>query len=192
MAGKPPPEAVINFLDPLTRALSCVTREVVSVRGGYHVAIPPHALLFQNNPVVLGQDKRFALKLIQQYRIVEDEEPGRGPWKVSTVAYYYTLETPETSAAPSQEVLGYHWHPQERNAVTYPHLHLYQGAGTLRHNLIKAHLPTARVAVEDVLRCVITQLGVVPLRDDWEAILTETQSAFQQWRTWGGSHPPQA
>src|SRR5262245_16533713 len=30
---------------------------------------------------VLGQDKRYALKLIQQYRIVEDEHPQRGPWK---------------------------------------------------------------------------------------------------------------
>jgi hypothetical protein len=190
MAGRTPPEAVNNFLGPLHRALSCVTREVVSVRGGYHVALAPHALLFQNTPVVLGQDKRFALKLIQQYRIVEDAEPGRGPWKVSTVAYYYTVVIPESSTAPSQEVFGYHWHPQERNAIAYPHLHLYQGAGTLQPYLVKAHLPTARIAVEDVVRCVITQLGVVPLKEDWETIFAETQAAFQQWRTWGGSHPP--
>jgi hypothetical protein len=190
MAGRTPAEAVNNFLAPLQRALSCVTREVLSVGGGYHVSDTPHVLLFQNNPVMLGHDRRFALKLIQQYRIIEGEAE-RGPWKVSTVAYYYTLETPETTASPSQEVLGYHWHPHERNTVTYPHLHLYQGAGTLQHNLIKAHLPTARVAIEDVVRCVITQLGVVPLRDDWEAILAETQRAFQQWRTWGGAHPPE-
>ena len=102
---------------------------------------------------------------------------------------YYTVVTPETSMAPSQEVLGYHWHPQERNAVTYPHLHLYHGAGTLQHNLLKAHLPTARIAIEDVVRCVITQLGVVPFKADWETILAETQASFQQWRTWGGSQP---
>jgi hypothetical protein len=190
MAGKTPSEAVVNFLEPLTRAFSCVTREVVSVRGGYHVDIQPHALLFQNNPVPLGQDKRYALKLIQQYRIVEDEDPQRGPWKVSTVAYYYTVVTSESSTVPFQEVFGYHWHPQERNAITYPHLHLHQGAGSLQHNLYNAHLPTARIAIEDVLRCVITQLGVVPLRNDWEAILADTQGAFQQWRTWGSSHPP--
>jgi hypothetical protein len=125
MAGRTPPEAVNNFLTPLQRALSCVTNAVLLVGGGYHVSTRPHVLLFQDNPVLLGHDRRFALKLIQQYRIVEDEEP-RGPWKVSTVAYYYTVETPETSTAPPQEVFGYHWHPQERNAVTYPHLHLYQ------------------------------------------------------------------
>jgi hypothetical protein len=188
MAGRTPAEAVNNFLTPLQRALSCVTRAVLSVRGGHRVSTTPNILLFQDNPVLLGDDKRFALKLIQHYRVVEDEAP-RGPWKVSTVAYYYTVETPETSTTPAQEVLGYHWHPQERNAVTYPHLHLYQGAGTLQHNLIKAHLPTARIAVEDVVRCMITQLGVTPLREDWEAILTETQAAFQKYRTWGSSYP---
>ena len=67
-----------------------------------------------------------------------------------------------------------------------PISHLYQGAGALQHHLHKsAHLPTGRIALEDVVRCVITQLGVIPLRPDWEAILAETQAAFQQWRTWG-------
>jgi hypothetical protein len=189
MAGRTAAEAVNNFLTPLQHALSCVTLEVPSVGGGYHVSPmsdPPQVLLFQNNPVILGHDKRFALKLIQQYRVVEGEGE-RGPWKVSTVAYYYTLEIPGPAR---QEVLGYHWHPQERNAITYPHLHLYQGAGVLQHNLLKAHLPTARIAIEDLLRFVITQLGVLPLRKDWEVILAETQDAFQQWRMWGGSHPP--
>jgi hypothetical protein len=108
MAGRTPAEAVNNFLAPLQRALSCVTREVLSVGGGYHVSDTPHVLLFQNNPVMLGHDRRFALKLIQQYRIIEGEAE-RGPWKVATVAYYSTLETPETTASPSQEILGYHW-----------------------------------------------------------------------------------
>jgi len=85
--------------------------------------------------------------------------------------------------------LGYHWHPTGHSDVTYPHLHLYAGAGTLHHNLRKAHLPTARIAMEDVLRFVITQLRVIPLRGDWAVILTETQAAFEQWRLWAGSHP---
>src|SRR5215470_12670467 len=167
MAGRTPAEAVNNFLSPLQRALSCVTRDVLSVGGGYHVADRPHVMLFENNPVTLGHDKRFALKLIQQYRIVEADDE-RGPWKVSTVAYYYHVET---IASPAQEVFAYHWHPHGRNTVTYPHLHLSSGAGALQHNLIKAHLPTGRIAIEDVVRCVITQLDVVPLRQDWEAIL---------------------
>src|SRR4029450_7233273 len=101
MAGRTPAEAVNNFLAPLQRVLSCVTREVLSVGGGYHISDRPHVLLFQNKPVLLGSDRRIALRLIQQYRIVEGEEQ-RGPWKVSTVAYYYTLRTVETASSPSQ------------------------------------------------------------------------------------------
>lgn len=156
MAGRTPAEAVNNFLAPLQQALSCVTREVLSVGGGYYASPVDnpqhkHVLMFHNNPAVLGQDRRFALKLLQHYRVVE-YEGARGPWKVSIVAYYYTLEI----VVPiSQEVLGYHWHPQSRSDVTYPHLHLYQGTGALQHNLSKAHLPTARIAVEDILRLAI-------------------------------------
>jgi hypothetical protein len=190
MAGKNPAEAVHNFQEPLQRALACVTNGVLSDGGGHHASPAKHpeytyALMLYNSPAVLGRDKQFALDLAQQYRVVRGEG-RRGPWKVSTIAYNYTL----LIAKSGQEVLAYHWHPTGHSNVTYPRLHLYQGAGALQHNLLKAHLPTARIAIEDVVRCVITQLGVIPLRNDWEAILAETQEAFQEWRTWGGSHPP--
>ena len=35
----------------------------------------------------------------------------------------------------------------------------------------KAYFTTGRIALEDVLRLVITQFGVIPLHDDWETIL---------------------
>jgi hypothetical protein len=184
MAGRTPAEAVNNFLAPLQRALACVTHEILSVGGGYHASPVDnpqqrHVLTLSNSPAVLGQDRRFALALIQHYRVVEGEG-ARGPWKVSTVAYYYTLRL----ASTSQEVLGYHWHPQGRSAVTYPHLHLHEGTGAVKHNLLKAHLPTGRIAVEDILRLAITHFEVIPLREDWETLLETTQDAFQQWRTW--------
>ena len=190
MAGKTTAEAVQNFLDPLQRAVSCVTEAVLSVGGGYHASPvnnpqQRHVLTFHKSPAVLGRDKRFALDLVQHYRVVEGEG-ARGPWKVTTVAYYYTL----LMAATAQEVLGYHWHPHGRSDITSPHLHLYEGAGTLHHNLRKAHLPTGRMAVEDILRLAITHFQIVPLRQDWDTILTATQDAFQQWRVWGGSYPP--
>jgi hypothetical protein len=102
------------------------------------------------------------------------------------VAYDYTLLSVESG----QEVLAYHWHPTGRSDITYPHLHLYGGVGALQPNIRKAHLPTGRIAVEDVLRLAITHLQVIPLREDWDDIITTTQNAFQIWRTWGGSHPP--
>ena len=180
MAGKTPPEAVRNFLEPLQHALSCVSQELLTVRGGYHPSGTPHALTLGNSPAILGRDRQFALKVIQHYRIIE-HEGVRGPWKVRTVAYYYTVEEAGESG---REMFAYHWHPSERTAITFPHFHLYQGAGPMRDDVRKAHFPTGRVSFEDVLRLVITQFGVLPLRDDWAAILDQTQTAFEDWHTW--------
>lgn len=180
MAGKTPPEAVHNFLEPLQLALSCVSQEVLTVRGGYYPSATPHALTLGNSPAILGRDRRFALKVVQHYRVIEYED-ARGPWKVRTVAYYYTVEE---SGGPGQEIFGYHWHPSERTAITFPHFHLYPGAGAMQDKVRKAHFPTGRIAFEDMLRLVISQFGVVPRRDDCEAILHRTQEAFEGWRTW--------
>ena len=180
MAGKTPPEAVHNFLEPLQLALSCVSQEVLTVRGGYYPSATPHALTLGNSPAILGHDRRLALKVVQHYRIIE-HEGARGPWKVRTVAYNYTVEE---AGGAGREMFAYHWHPNERTAITFPHFHLYQGAGAMRDEVRKAHFPTGRLAFEDVLRLVITQFGVIPLRDDWETMLERTQAAFEDGRTW--------
>jgi hypothetical protein len=182
MAGRTPHEAIQHFVEPLQQALSCVTNEVLY----YYQGVPGHPadlamLLLSNAPVRLGRDRRFALKAVQHFRPVEAEGP-RGPWKVRTAAYYYTLEE---AAPPHREIFGYHWHPHGRSDVTYPHLHLYAGAGGTNYNIANnAHFPTGRIALEDVLGFIITHFGVEPLRDDWAAILARTQDAFEQWRTW--------
>jgi hypothetical protein len=115
--------------------------------------------------------------------VIEHEGP-RGPWKVNTVAYYYTVEE---AYHQGHELFAYHWHPNERSPITYPHFHIYQGAQVSRDDVRKAHFPTGRIAFEDVLRLVITQFGVIPLRNDWEAVLDTTQSVFEEWRTWASS-----
>jgi hypothetical protein len=84
-------------------------------------------------------------------------------------------------------MFAYHRHPNERSPMTYPHIHLYQGAQVSRNGVGKAHFPTGRIALEDVLRLVITQFNVIPLRNDWEAVLDTTQSAFEEFRTWATS-----
>ena len=104
MAGKTPREAVQNFLQPLRLALSCVTNEILLVGGRYHPSPTPHVLTISNSPAPLGRDKRFALKLIHHYRVIEDVEP-RGPWKARTVAYYYTLEEAGEQGAEDMALL---------------------------------------------------------------------------------------
>jgi hypothetical protein len=58
----------------------------------------------------------------------------------------------EEAGGPEREMFAYHWHSNERTAITFPHFHLYQGSGAMRDEVRKAHVPTGRLAFEDVLR----------------------------------------
>ncbi len=144
----------------------------------YYPSPDPHPLaLGDGSPVRIPADPPIFLTVLQNYRVVEFEGP-RGPWKVSIVSYYYSLEDGE-----GREVL-FHWHPQGQSNVTFPHLHVRAG-GELGHtNLNQVHFPTDRVALEDVLRLVILDFGVTPERADWADVLDGTQAASEEWRTW--------
>jgi hypothetical protein len=51
--------------------------------------------------------------------------------------------------------------------------------------------PTGHVALEQVLRLAVAELGVKPLRTDWSEVLGGTQTAFEEWRSWPASGKPQ-
>ncbi len=178
MAGRTPSEAVQNYLEPLQRAISCVTNSVLNVRGGYHPSADPHPLALAGGaPVSLSSNPAISMSVLQNYRILEYEGPG-GPWKVSIVSYYYSLEDTER-----REIL-YHWHPQGTSTVTFPHVHVRAGGHLGSTRIDEAHFPTGRVALEDVLRLAIREFGVNPRRTDWAEVLDTTQAAYEDWRTW--------
>lgn len=114
---------------------------------------------------------RLALLASHWYRLVEGPDK-RGGWQVRTTGYQYTLLTPE-----DREIIAYHWHPESRGQFASPHLHLGPGALVARRDLAEAHLPTGRVAFEDLLRLGIEEFGVQALRPDWAAILERTRRA---------------
>lgn len=143
-----------------------MTDAVLYVAGGYYPAEHPHVMLLSGgDPVRLAGDSRLALSVVMRYRVAEHPGP-RGPWEVSTVAYYYTL-----ADSDGREVVAYHWHPEGQKIVTFPHLHLRAGARVGREDLAKAHIPTGHMGLEDVLRLGIRELGVKPRRRDWAEVL---------------------
>ena len=87
--------------------------------------------------------------------------------------------------------MSYHWHPDGPGGATYPHLHLGLACGVpprpagLIHPDV--HIPTGRVALEDLLRLAIEQLEVKPLRDDWAEVLAASQRAFEESQSWAQS-----
>lgn len=126
----------------------------------------------------LGRGSGLAVEVRQQYRVIESAK-GHEPWKVTTVAYYYTIRE---SGGP--EIISYQWHPGQRSAITYPHLHLGARAGDLRSELAGSHLPTGRVALEDFVRLLIEHFGIGPRREDWEEALRKSRAEFEQDRSW--------
>jgi hypothetical protein len=80
------------------------------------------------------------------------------------------------------EIMAYHWHPDER--IKYPHLHLSHGALIERHEIREAHVPTGRIAIEDVIQFLIESFGVIPFNEEWKAVLSESRDRFRAYRSW--------
>jgi hypothetical protein len=178
VAGQTEHEALHGFIHAVQRALSCVS-DTVFQNSGYHQRAEPHVLTFaQGDPVHLRCDRGLLFSATIHYRLVPTGGYD-GPWKVSTQGYAYTLFDRD-----EREILAFHWHPFGHSAVAYTHLHLEAGAGVSFEPLAKTHIPTGRVALEDVIQMAITQLEVRPLRQDWEAMLNETRNAYLAARTW--------
>ena len=175
MAGKTPKQAVENFLAPIRQAVSCITSTFVISGFDPNRSSKPHVLAVNNgDPVKLTSTPPLYLTVQMQYRVVE-VTGDRGPWKVTTAGYNYSVQ-----GRLEKEIFAYHWHPWVR--PSYPHLHVCQASGV--NVLRKIHLPTARISIEDVLQLLIEQFKVEPIRQDWEKVFKRTKAAYEKFRTW--------
>lgn len=168
MAGRKPASAVAAYIEPMQRALSCVTKAVLRPTG-YKPREEPYALILADaRPVKLKAANYVALAVGQRFQIVPGKA-ARGPWKVSTKGYGYVVYD------DGGELIQYHWHPY---IIDFPDPHIHT------RDTPKRHTPTGRVSLEEVVRMLINDCGVSPIRDDWKEVLAETQSLFEQYRTW--------
>lgn len=97
---------------------------------------------------------------------------------------YYAHEILDIEEA---EILTYHWHPAGVSQVTRPHLHLSSSIGDIpiatfgrspaSIRLADMHILTGRILLEDVIRLLITEFRVEPLRRDWDDALTRSSTA---------------
>ena len=170
MPGRTPSEAVSNYVEPVQRAVSCVSDSVVSVDGGYYVSDTPHILTLNRGiPVRIGGTLGVWLSFQQYYRIVETEFSD-DTWTVMEAGYEYEILDDD-----HREILAYHWHPTGLSSFASQHLHLGYGASIGREELLTAHLPSGYVSAADILRLLIRDFDAIPRRPDWEPIL----NAFQ-------------
>lgn len=88
----------------------------------------------------------------QEFHFADDPRYP-GDRKVVTDAYAYTLSESEDIAT---ELLAWHWQPEGGH---WPHLHI--GHGDARYSeLSPLHIPSGRVAFEEVLMFLVEELGV--------------------------------
>ena len=181
------------FQGTIERVVRCITGDGLFVRPG---SSPSHGetqvLSFYTDRAQLAAsgDRRLFLSLSHEYVI---EGAATGEPRVSTLSYIYNIyDDPD-----GEPLLGYHYHPERGgdDPVPYPHLHVYGAPVTMadRH-LPKLHLPTSRIALEDVVRLLIEGFGVEPRagyadldeqgQSRWRRELTVARERFLHLRRW--------
>ena len=159
-------EVVVDYIDNLQKLVSCVTPSVVVAELYHPASVPIPITINYGEPVSLRGPSRFQLALRQSFIAVDS---GQGSsWHVVVRSFSYEIHDSE-----GREVLLYHWHPRGNSPVATPHLHLEQGAQVGRSEVRDAHLPTGDVSLNAILRVLIEEMGVRPLRPDWDSILSE-------------------
>jgi hypothetical protein len=129
-------------------------------------------------PLRCRSGQRITFRASQNFRIVQ-ARGALGPWRVSTAAYYYSIDTEEGG-----EIISYHWHPEDTGGIDFPHAHLGPAAGNLHPDLASAHVRTGRVSVEYVLEMLIEDFGVRARRGDWRPTLRKAHGKFRDARSW--------
>jgi hypothetical protein len=170
--ARSPHDAVEQFRLTIGRALSCLTN-VVPKLDRFDPTKDLHvATLDGQDPVVFATayGRQVGLIVTIQYRVVND--PGAGGWLVRMAAYEYKVTDEQ-----GRELLVYHWHPEWQGEHDFAHLHLQHQLLSSAWGLFEdKHLPTARIALADVLRLLLQDLGVAPNRDDWAAVLARAST----------------
>jgi hypothetical protein len=172
--GRTPREAVKAYLQPLQQNIAIVCHGVLRLNN-YDRLNELSVLTVE--PVRLNGRPDLYLSFTQQYKIIEDSE--NGPYRVKTLYYSYAVET-----EAAQEIVGYHWHPGGVSPVKFPHLHLGPAALIGREELSrKAHLPTGRIAFEDVVEFLVATFAVEPGRPLLREMVGRTKSLFTKHET---------
>lgn len=197
MPGKTPHEAVRNFVDPLHLSLMCLVQHTEchpKHMGGAEALGANRTLTFNGGKPMWcetggAEPDRYGLIATIGYRIISDPRPNMGPIRVTTLEYGYDIVIPKQGDPAGTSLLSWHWHPDVPN-VPQPHMHLEKGVSAQMHDALhKAHVPTGRVALEDVIEFMIVDLEVEPTCSDWREILHDAREAHVAHRSWH-SRPP--
>jgi hypothetical protein len=171
-------EARKRYLRHLRRSLSCLSASAVwrageTAHAGTWVALTAPRVVTLNRQ----SEPPLYLRATQTFHY-SDHPDYRGERKVSTDQYAYTLAD---TADISTELIAWHWQPE--GGRIDPHLHIGH-AHPEHERFTRWHVPTGRVAFEEILLFAINDLAVTPAHADWRAVLDDTLARFREFRSW--------
>jgi hypothetical protein len=157
-------EAAAAPVRPLEDVVGCLTDDGFVSRGGR--AREFHTATFQSRIVTLR--RRAGLAPIRIERLVEYTIPEAsdrlGWWEARIVGWAYGVLD-----GAGKPILDFHWHPRDSGRVTWPHLHAHAMHPTVE--LPRLHPPTGPITVSSIVRFLVEDLGVLPQRPNWQAVL---------------------
>lgn len=176
MPAKSPKAAADTLVETLRRAVACVTDRPL-LATGFRPSYRLYAASFVPGskpalvPTLLGQRLGHVVRC--DFLVTPLLNSG-DQYDAHLAAYWYQLLNRD-----GQELLAYHWHPTGVSPVTIPHVHVSNAEWTITPegrasrvpSLSNLHLTSGHVALSDVVRLLITELGVLPRRSDWDEVL---------------------
>lgn len=177
MPGRSPSEADSHFAFYFRESLSVVTNSFLTAgaQGDERVLLyePPVKLQRKNGDALF-------LAVTQTYRISED---ANGEFKAKTTSYSYELLVKKVRE-DLETIAEFHWHPRTTKNLKWPHVHIK--GNTAEGDLDRKHFPTARLSIEDFLRFLIRDFGVIPRMpyQDAKEILVRNKAAFVANASW--------
>ena len=185
MPGRTLREAEKSFIAPVQRVASILTlTPFLRMPGPLSTSVDRSITLGTPAvPVQLGGSRLHdgtgvVFSAVVRYQLVVGRGYGDERYRVQTRGYYYHVIN-----SMDEEIMLFHWHPDGK--VTEPHLHV--GSKQLAPNAAlpsDAHVPTSRVAFEQVALFLIEELGVEPRRADYADVISESLADFTSYRSW--------
>jgi hypothetical protein len=126
----------------------------------------PYVAFFLERAVSRRRSRGFdPLRLRVSIEYTIDASTDRAGWWEARIAGWAY----EIRSGMDTPILDFHWHPYGGARVTWPHLHAYGTHESVE--LHKLHPPTGHVTLSSVVRFLIEDLGVLPRRPNWQAVL---------------------
>jgi hypothetical protein len=154
---------VRELVSDLQRQVACVTHGVL-IPQGYHPAPQPQVISFGNEQGTSLLTGAYNLQLLLRHFFSLTRSADSRLWVAETSGYIYEIVDQR-----GDMLISFHWHPMIETPYPFAHIHVTDTTGPV--NLAKKHIPSGPVALAAVLRFAIIELGVAPLRDDWQTIL---------------------